>query len=88
MRKWILLLPVLLFAGCETTTIATKVDDNTWWVCDADEVEKGEKPTAACGANPEKGLNRTCFSENKAIINYRRMPDNSIIVTCADTTAK
>lgn len=63
-------------AGCSTTTVQKNLGRGVWWVCDADD------DGGPCGANPEKGIDKTCFTENKSVRALKRLPDDALIVYC------
>lgn len=73
-----LLLLALLggLSGCATTTAVGRIKPGLWWVCD------GSKHSSSCGANPEKGLKKTCFTEGRAIKAFYRVPGGALIVRC------
>lgn len=64
--------------GCKTTTVEQDLGKGVWWVCD------GDKDPSTCGANPEKGLPKTCFTQHKGIKGYKRLPDGALVVYCED----
>jgi hypothetical protein len=65
-----------LLAGCATHTTQKEIWPHVWWVCD------GSKDSDACGPNPEKGLNLTCFSKHEKIREYSRIAGGALIVRC------
>lgn len=78
-RRGLALVPIvtaLFLTGCATQTSQKEILPDIWWVCD------GNKDSADCGPNPEKGLNKTCFTEGKTIQHYWRLAGGGLIVQC------
>jgi hypothetical protein len=78
MRRGIvpLVVSLLCLAGCATHTSQKEVSPNLWWVCD------GDKDSSTCGPNPEKGLNKTCFTKGQVIEHYWHIAGDVLIVQC------
>lgn len=68
----------VLAAGCATDTSVHKVGPHSYLVCD-----KGSDGVCN-GANPEKGINKTCPAEHRSIVGIRdsKLVGQGIIVTC------
>lgn len=77
-RLAVIILASTSLVGCKTTTVEKQLSRNQWWVCD------GDKHPDRCGANPEKGLPKTCFKQGRGIKDYQKLPDGALIVYCED----
>jgi hypothetical protein len=77
-------LAIAVLAGCETETRVHTVGPDTRLLCDV----AGDSPEGCDGANPEKGIRKTCLPEGRPIIDVRPAAvDQGVIVECGPKSA-